>query len=66
LATLGGLILLVALLSPIFIQAETPLAIIFTVLSVAGIGIATSRYSARNIGCPGQHLACGSGRCLED
>jgi hypothetical protein len=40
LAALGGVIALVAIIWPIFIQAETSLAIIFVVLSMAGIGIA--------------------------
>ena len=40
LAALGGVIALVVILWPIFIQAETSLAIIFVVLSMAGIGIA--------------------------
>jgi hypothetical protein len=40
LAALGGVIALVAILWPIFTQAETSLAIIFVVLSMAGIGIA--------------------------
>jgi hypothetical protein len=39
LAALGGVIALVAILWPIFTQAETSLAIIFVVLSMAGIGI---------------------------
>jgi hypothetical protein len=39
-AALAGVILLVAALWPIFIQAETSLAIIFVVLPMAGIGIA--------------------------
>jgi hypothetical protein len=40
LVALGGMMALVALLWPIFTQAETSLAIIFVVLSMAGIGIA--------------------------
>ena len=36
---LGGVAGFVALLWPIFIQAETSLAIIFVVLSLAGIGV---------------------------
>lgn len=40
LAALGGVIALVAILWPIFTKAETSLAIIFVVLSMAGIGIA--------------------------
>mgnify|MGYP001405201353 FL=1 len=40
-ASLGGMLILVALLWPIFTQAETSLAIIFVVLSMAGIGIAS-------------------------
>lgn len=39
-AVLDGILLLVALLWPIFTQAETSLAIIFVELSVIGIGIA--------------------------
>ncbi len=39
-AALGGMPLLVALLWPIFTQAEASLAIIFVVLSMVGIGIA--------------------------
>jgi hypothetical protein len=39
-AALGGMLLLVALLWPIFTQAEASLAIIFVVLSMVGIGIA--------------------------
>ena len=39
-ASLGGMLILVALLWPIFTQAETSLAIIFVVLSMVGIGIA--------------------------
>lgn len=37
---LGGVILLVAILWPIFTQAETSLAAIYVVVSMAGIGIA--------------------------
>lgn len=40
LAALGGMVILAALLWPIFTQAETSLAIIFVVLSAVGIGIA--------------------------
>lgn len=40
LLALGGVIAMVAILWPIFTQAETSLAIIFVVLSLAGIGIA--------------------------
>lgn len=40
LVALGGMIALVAALWPIFTEAETSLAIIFLVLSMAGIGIA--------------------------
>ncbi len=40
LVALGGMIALVAALWPIFTEAETSLAIIFVVLSMAGIGIA--------------------------
>jgi hypothetical protein len=40
LAVLGGMLLLVTLLWPIFTQTETSLAIIFVELSVIGIGIA--------------------------
>lgn len=40
LVALGGMMALVALLWPIFTRAETSLAIIFVVLSMAGIGIA--------------------------
>jgi len=40
LLALGGVIALVAILWPIFTQAETSLAIIFVILSMAGIGIA--------------------------
>ena len=39
-ASLGGMLILVALLWPIFTQAETSLAIIFVVLSMVGICIA--------------------------
>jgi hypothetical protein len=40
LVALGGVIALVALLWPIFIQAETSLTFIYVVVSMAGIGIA--------------------------
>jgi hypothetical protein len=40
LVALGDMMALVALLWPIFTKAETSLAIIFVVLSMAGIGIA--------------------------
>jgi len=40
LAAVGGVIALVAILRPIFTQAETSLEIIFMVLSMVGIGIA--------------------------
>ncbi|MCI0803237.1 MAG: hypothetical protein J4N96_02185, partial [Chloroflexi bacterium] len=40
LVALGGVIAFVALLWPIFTQAETSLAIIFVALSFAGIGVA--------------------------
>jgi hypothetical protein len=40
LVALGGVVALVAILWPIFTKAETSLAIIFVVLSMAGIGIA--------------------------
>ncbi len=40
LVALGGMIALVAILWPIFTEAETSLAIIFVVLSATGIGIA--------------------------
>ncbi len=37
---LGGVIALVAILWPIFTQAETLLAVVFVVLSITGVGIA--------------------------
>jgi hypothetical protein len=40
LVALGGMVLFVAALWPVFSQAETSLAIIFVVLSATGIGIA--------------------------
>jgi hypothetical protein len=40
LVALGGMIALVVMLWPIFIQAETSLAFIYVVVSMAGIGIA--------------------------
>ena len=40
LVALGGVVAVIAILWPVFTQTETSLAIIFVVLSMAGIGIA--------------------------